>query len=547
LDGLMMDRQLLIKRLLWRAEHVFGANQVITGTGGGYEVCTYAELAVRVRKLVTALRGLGVRPGDRVLTLAWNSQRHLEAYFAVPGMGAVLHTGNQRLSPVQLAYTINHAGDRVVLVEPDLVPLLESIAARLATVRHVVVLGPIPDGTGLLGMQSYEGLLAVADPVEELPEFGESTAAAMCYTSGTTGDPKGVLYSHRSTVLHALMLCAAGSVEVAPAERFLLVTPMSHVNGWGMPYACALAGATLILPGTHPGPEDLLQIIHEQRPTTAVAAVTVGTMIRQAWEKAGRTHRLGSLRRLWLGGQAPSAAEISWWAQTCGTRVVNGWGMTEVSPLGTFCSVAATPDELADTTVLERQARQGRPLPLVEVRIVDEAGSELAWDGQSAGELEVRAPWAAAGYFDQASAADSHRDGWLRTGDVSVIHPDGSMQIKDRTKDLIKSGGEWISSVELENALMGHPAVREAVVVAVADPKWVERPLAYVEAQAEVAADELISYLAERFPRFWLPDRVIFVQQIPKTSVGKFDKKRIRSEWAAGALPELMRPARPRP
>lgn len=261
-----------------------------------------------------------------MLTLAWNSRRHLEAYFAVPGMGAVLHAGNQRLSLEQLAFTINHAQDRVVLVDPGLLPVLESVWPQLTTVREVVVLGPVPEGTSMPNPRSYEDLLAAAEPVEELPEFDENTAAALCFTSGTTGDPKGVLYSHRSTVLHAMALCAAGSIGVTPSERYLLVTPMSHVNAWGMPYACTLAGARMILPGTHPKPEDLLRIVDDQAATTVVAAVTVGTMMRQAWERSAERPDLTSLRRLWLGGQAPSTAEITWWAKTAETLVVNGWG-----------------------------------------------------------------------------------------------------------------------------------------------------------------------------------------------------------------------------
>lgn len=539
MDGLMMDRQLLISRLLWRAERIFADREVVTRTADGYRYSTYAEVAGRVRKLVGALRGLGVASGDRVLTLAWNSQEHLEAYFAVPGMGAVLHTGNPRLSLDQLAHTINHAEDRVVLVEDDLLPLLESIADQLDTVHTVVVIGSVPASSAWTDMYAYEDLLVTAEAVTELPEFDENTAAALCYTSGTTGDPKGVLYSHRSTVLHALTLCTAGSAAVAPDERFLLATPMSHVNAWGVPYACALAGASMILPGTHPRPEDLLQIVHDQAPTTAVGAVTVGAMMRQAWEQAGGTHRLDSLERLWLGGSAPSVAEIGWWAETCGAKVVNGWGMTETSPMATFCSAATTPGELDDPSVLERQAQQGPPLPLVEMRIVDEIGNELAWDSGSVGELEVRSPWVAQRYYKATHATDSHRDDWLRTGDIGVIHPDGSLQIKDRTKDLVKSGGEWISSVELENTLIGHPAVVEAAVVAVPDPTWVERPLACVVTSVDVTSDDLLSYLGERFPRFWLPDQVVFLEEIPKTSVGKLDKKQIRSRISTGTLESL--------
>ncbi|SFO41483.1 fatty-acyl-CoA synthase [Pseudonocardia ammonioxydans] len=529
MDGLMMDRQLLVSRLLWRAERVFPDREVITGAAAGDERFTYAQLGDRVRRLVTVLRDLGIGPGDRVLSLAWNSRRHLEAYFAVPCMGAVLHTGNHRLSPEQLAYTINHAGDRVVLVDPDLLGSLEAVRDRLHTVETVLVLGAVPTGCGWENVHPYDDLVEHAAPVRDLPEFPETTAAAVCYTSGTTGDPKGVLYSHRSTVLHALALCAAGSAAIDPDERVLLATPMSHVNAWGVPYAAALAGATLILPGTHPRPEDLLRLIRQHGASTAVAAVTVGTMMRRAWETAGGVHDLATLRRLWLGGSAPSPTEIEWWSRTAGVCVVNGWGMTETSPMAMFSSAAERPGELQDPAVLDVQARQGRPLPLVEIRIVDAEGAELPWDGETTGELEVMASWAASGYLERPDP-DSHRDGWLRTGDVAVFHPDGTMQVKDRTKDLVKSGGEWISSVELENALLGHPEVEDAVVVAVPDPTWVERPVACVVAAGNVTGDDLRSHLAERFPRFWVPDTVLFVETIPRTSVGKLDKKRVRAE-----------------
>lgn len=405
----MMDRPLLIKRLLWRAERIFGDKLVISREGSGYHQYGYAELGARVRRLAAALQALGIARGDRVATLAWNTRRHLECYFAVPGIGAVLHTANHRLSEDQLAYTINHASDRAVFVDPDLVPLLESIADRLRSVRSYVVLGAVPDGTSLSPVFAYEDLLAEASPVE-LPEFSEDTAAALCYTSGTTGDPKGVLYSHRSMVLHALALCAKGSAEIAEDDTYLIVTPMSHVNAWGTPYACALQGTTLVLPGIHPGPEDLLRTIHDRRPNVLVAAVTVGTMLRDAHEQTGRRYRLGSLRRLWLGGQAPTAALTDWWQRNNRTVVVNGWGMTETSPIATFA-----PNVLS----------QGKPLPLVEMRISDEDGAELPWDGESVGELEVRSPWVAREYLDDPCSAASFRDGWLRTGDVSVFAPDG--------------------------------------------------------------------------------------------------------------------------
>ncbi|PXY25485.1 acyl-CoA synthetase [Prauserella flavalba] len=520
MDGLMMDRQLLIKRLLWRGERIFGDKRVVSRTASGYHEYTYTEFGHRVRRLAGALQALGIAPGDRVATLAWNTHRHLECYFAVPGMGAVLHTANHRLSEDQLAYTIDHAGDRAVFVDPDLVPLLESIADRLPSVRCYVVLGPVPEDTTLTPAFSYEDLLAEAAPVG-LPEFDENTAASLCYTSGTTGDPKGVVYSHRSMVLHALALCARGSAEIAEEDTYLVVTPMSHVNAWGTPYACTLQGATLVLPGIHPSPEDLLRTIHDRRPSTVVAAVTVGTMLKDAHERTGRRYRLDSLRRLWLGGQAPPAALTEWWRRNNDTVVVNGWGMTETSPIATFA---------------ENTLTQGKPLPLVEMRITGEDGRELPWDGETVGELEVRSPWVAREYYDDPRTVDSFRDGWLRTGDVSVFAPDGSMQLKDRSKDLIKSGGEWISSVDLENALMAHPMVREAVVIAIPDDTWLERPLACVEAQGTVTAEELRNHLRIRFARYWVPDHIVFVRRIPKTSVGKFDKKRLRACYLADGL-----------
>lgn len=520
MDGLMMDRPLLIKRLLWRAERVFGDKQVISREGAGYHSYSYAEFGQRVRRLAGALASLGVAPGDRVATLAWNTHRHLECYFAVPGMGAVLHTANHRLSDDQLVFTINHAGDQVILVDPDMVPLVESIADRLPDVRAYVVLGPVPRDTRLHPVFGYEDLLAEADPAE-LPEFDENTASSICYTSGTTGDPKGVLYSHRSVVLHALGLCVKGSAEIAEDDRYLVATPMSHVNAWGTPYACVLQGATLVLPGIHPTPDDLLQIVHDQRPSVFVGAVTVGAMLRDAHRRSGDRHRIDSLRRLWLGGQAPPVALSDWWRTSNATAVVNGWGMTETSPIATFSSNSSS---------------QGRPLPLVEMRITDESGNELPWDGESVGDLEIRAPWVASEYFNDARSTDSFRDGWLRTGDMSVFGPDGSMHLKDRSKDLIKSGGEWISSIDLENALMAHPMVREAVVFAIPDDKWVERPLACVEVQGAVTEDELREHLRARFARFWVPEQVLFVGSIPKTSVGKFNKKLLRARYLEGGL-----------
>lgn len=539
MNGLMMPEPLLISRLLWRAETIFADREVVTREEAGYRRATYRELGRRTRQLVAALRDLGIEPGDRVTTIAWNTHHHLEAYFAVPCMGAVLHTGNHRLTTDQLAYTINHARSRVVLVDPDLVGVLEVIADRLHSVRHYVVLGEAPEGS-TLPLQPYERLLAEADPeTVELTDFDENTAAAMCYTSGTTGDPKGVVYSHRSVVLHTLALSIKGASEVGEHDTVLTVTPMSHANAWGVPYACAMQGAKLVLPGVHPSPENILRIIEDERVTVCLGAVTIGTLLKQAVE-AGMKVDLSSLERLWLGGQAPPRALIEWWRDTAAVTVVQGWGLTETSPVLTFSPVSAvqarggSPEE-----VLRTQSLQGKPLPLVQLRVIDEDGDPLAWDGESVGEFVVRSPWVASEYLDDARTLDSFHDGWFRTGDVGVIHPDGTVQLKDRTKDMIKSGGEWISSVDLENALTAHPSVVEAVVIAVPDETWGERPLACVRVRRTTDAEDLRAHLAGRFPRYWIPDRFVFVEEIPKTSVGKFDKKLLRAAVRDGGVERL--------
>lgn len=536
MESLMMDRPLQLKSLLWRAERLFGHKQIVTRTGDGYRRYTYAEYGRRVRRLADALRRLGVRTGDRVGTLAWNTDRHFEAYFAVPCMGAVLHTINTRLSAEQIGYVIRHAGDRVLLVSPEQLPLLERIADQLTGVEAFVVLDDgAPPPTTLGPVHGYEDLLADADETVDFPDLDENTAAGMCYTSGTTGQPKGVVYSHRSTVLHALMLCLQGTIGVAERETYLLVTPMSHVNSWGMPYACALQGAGLVLPGVAPRPRHYLEAIEHGRASVCVAAVTVGMLMRQELEAARRGYDLGSLHTLWLGGQAPPVSEMQWWEREHGTRVCQGWGMTEASPLLTFTSLTSRHDG-ADAGQRHRVLRtQGLPMPLVEIKLVDDGGAEQPWDGRQAGEILVRSPWVARTYYDDPRSAESFQDGWFRTGDVGVIDPDGYLSLVDRAKDLVKSGGEWISSVDLENALMAHPAVQEAAVVAAPDPVWQERPRAFVAARAAVTADELAAFLLDRFPKFWVPDAFVFVDEVPKTGVGKFDKKLLRRQVASPA------------
>lgn len=537
----MMDRPLQLKTLLWRAERLYGDKQIVSRVDGGYKRYSYAEYAGRTRRLAHALATLGVAAGDRVGTLAWNTYQHYEAYFGVPCMGAVLHTINTRLSSDQIAYIIDHAQDKVLLISPDQVALVEKIRHRLTSVEAFVVLA---EGdrieTKLEPAYAYENLIALGDELFEFPDIDEDSPAGMCYSSGTTGQPKGVVYSHRSTVLHALMLCLHGSIGVAEAETYLLVTPMSHVNSWGMPYACALQGATLVLPGVQPRPCHYLEAAAEARASVCVAAVSVGMLMREELESGDKSYDLAQLKILWLGGQAPPVAEMRWWEETHGVAVVQGWGMTEASPLLTFTTLKEKFAGLDPEARYQVLGKQGLPMPLVELKIVDAEGREQPWDGHHPGEVLVRSPWVARGYYDDPRSTESFVDGWFRTGDVATIDEDGYLALVDRTKDLIKSGGEWISSIDLENALMAHPAVREAAVVARPDQRWLERPVAFVALKESVGTDVLLDHLRARFPKFWVPDDFVLVDEVPKTGVGKFDKKALRQrlvDEASGSPP----------
>ncbi|GAA2536048.1 MULTISPECIES: long-chain fatty acid--CoA ligase [Pseudonocardia] len=543
MDGLIMDRPLLMKQLLWRAERVFGDKRIISRTGAGEDLSyTYAEYAVRARKLAQALTALGVQPGDRVGTLAWNTHRHYEAYVGVPCMGAVLHTVNLRLFDEQIAYIINHGDDRVLLIDPDQIPLVERLAPDLPGVQaYVVLAGEVPETT-LSPVHSYEELLAAQDGKLEFPDFPETTASAMCYTSGTTGDPKGVLYSHRSVVLHTLALCLHGSIGVREEAIFLAISPMFHANSWGIPFAAALQGATLVLPGPHPEPKHYLELIDRHEVTHAVGAVTIGVMMRDLLERDDPHYDVSSLEVLWLGGQAPPRGLMKWFADTHGIVVPQGWGMTEASPLVTFTALKSKYEHVTEDEVYDVRGKQGLPLPLCEVRLVDEGDNDLPWDGKAVGEYHLRSPWMASAYYDDPrSPASYDAQGWFKTGDVGVIDPDGYVQLTDRSKDLIKSGGEWISSVELENSLMAHPAVAEASVVAVPHDKWLERPLACVVTRSPVTPEELTAHLLEHFARWWIPEEFLFVDAIPKTGVGKFDKKVLRARFGEADARERYR------
>jgi len=543
MNGLMMDRPLLLKTLLWRAERVFGDQEVVSRLEGGHRHrYTYGEYAARVRRLAMALEELGVERGDRVGTLAWNSHRHFEAYFAVPCMGAVLHTINLRLFPDQIAHIINHADDRVLLVDPDLVPLVEDLRDQIPGVRAFVVLADEVPPTRLAPVHAYEDLLAAARPDYAFPDLDENTACGMCYTSATTGDPKGVVYSHRSTFLHTLVLGLHGNFGVREDMTLMPISPMFHVNSWGTPFAAAMQGTKLVFPGPRPDARVYVELVEAERVTHAVGAVTVGIQLRDYLQSCPGRHDLSSLQVLWLGGQAPPRGLMEWFGERHGVYVPQGWGSTECSPLLTFTSLKRKVAERPDVDLhYQVREKQGIPLPGVEIRVVDEAGHDLPWDGHSAGELWVRAPWVARAYYrDPQRSAESFTAGWFRIGDVGTIDPDGYVRLVDRTKDLIKSGGEWISSVDLENALMAHPGIAEATVIAARHDKWLERPVACVVAvdpEDPPAKEELRAFLARRFAKWWLPDDYVFLAEIPKTGVGKFDKKQLRRQLAGGHGP----------
>jgi fatty-acyl-CoA synthase len=537
LRGLMQDDfPLTLNHIRRRMRSCNLGAEVVTLSSDGSSVTrvSHRELADRVDRLARALVGLGIEQGDRVATFAWNNQPHLELYFAVPCSGAVLHTLNIRLFAEQLTYIVNHAEDRVVFVDDSLVPVLEQLAPTFAGVEHFVVMGE-GDAGSLPNALRYEELLERAGPGPfDYPELDERQAAALCYTSGTTGNPKGVLYSHRSISLHSSATLMTDANGLSRADRVLAVVPMFHANAWGLPYGAALAGADLILPDRHLGAEPLARLIAAERPTQVGCVPTIfADLLRYADEHPEVD--LSSLTNAACGGSAVPKQLMKDFEERHGVGIFQAWGMTETSPVATY----SRPREREhDDAYWEDRARQGRPLPWVELRIVGGDGEEVPWDGQSTGEIEVRGPWIASSYFRDDSAAEKFDSGWLRTGDIAAVDEKAFVQITDRAKDVIKSGGEWISSVELENELMSHPDVVEAAVIAKPDERWSERPLCCVVLRegSEASAEDLLDHLRGRVAKWWLPDEFAFVEEIPKTSVGKFDKKVLRARLADDAL-----------
>jgi len=536
----MQDFPLTLAGIFRRGRELFGSSQVVSFEGESTRRSSFAEVGQRAELLASALRRLGVREDDRVGTLRWNNQEHQEAYLGVPSMGAVLHTLNLRLAPEQLAFVINHAEDRVILLDGSLIPVLVRIKDQLKTVREIIVSGD-DDASALGDVLRYEELLAAEQPGFEWPQLEERAAAAMCYTTGTTGDPKGVVYSHRSVYLHSFGEWGAFSLD--ERDRMLIIVPQFHVNAWGFPYTGWMIGADLLMPGRHLQAEPLSRFIAQERPTFAAGVPTIWNDVLR-YVDAHPTD-LSSLRLVICGGSAVPRSLIEQFQERHGVRLVQAWGMTETSPIG---AVALPPKDAPPEEEMDWRAKTGRVIAGVELRIVDDEGHELPRDGKAVGELEVRGPWVAASYY-RAEAPEKFHDGWLKTGDVGTVDSRGFVQITDRSKDVIKSGGEWISSIDLETALIGHPEVLEAAVIGVPDERWQERPLAAVVLKEGSSAtpEQLREYLAGKVARWWVPERWAIVSEVPKTSVGKYDKKVLRAMYGEGKLSTAdLTPARDR-
>jgi len=540
MQGLMMDYPLTINSILEHANRMYPHQRISTKMpDGSMHRYTYADLYKRSKRLGNVLRRLGVQPGDRVATFAWNNYQHLEMYYGIPCSGAVCHTLNIRLFPAQLTYIINHAEDKVIFIDGSLLPLFERLAGQINSVEHFVLFNA-DEGieTRLPRISFYEDLMAEADDDFEWNITDENTAMGLCYTSGTTDNPKGVLYSHRSMYLHTLGECHPNALGLTSRDVVMPVVPQFHAMAWGLPYSCALSGSALVMPGPHLKPAALAQLIGNEKVTVPAGVPTIWNVLY--YELKNNPRNVSHIRALVVGGAAMPRSLIEAYEEELGVSVLHAWGMTETSPVGTVSQLQAYHDRLPNREKWDVKARQGYAVAGVDMRLVNDKGDELPWDGATMGEVQVRGPWIARQYYKIDPTLDSFTaDGWFRTGDVATITDDGYMYITDRTRDLVKSGGEWISSVALENALMAHPQILEAAVIAIPDEQWNERPLAVVTAApnaAPLSEAELTAFLAPQFAKFWLPDRFIYLSEIPKTSVGKFDKKILRHRYADGQL-----------
>jgi fatty-acyl-CoA synthase len=539
--GLMQDRPLLISGLLDYAERYHGDVEIVSRTCEGTVLRgTYRTLADRSRRMAQALVRLGVKPGDRVATLAWNTHRHMELYFAVSGLGAVLHTVNPRLFPDQIAYIVDHGGCKVLLFDITFADLVAGLRPRLPNVTTLVAMtDEAHRPASVEGALCYDSLVAAEDGQYAWPHFDERSASSLCYTSGTTGNPKGVLYSHRSTVLHSFVVCQADGLQLSSKDSTLLCVPLFHVNAWGVPYASAMCGAKLVLPGPAPDPKTLFDLAVAEGCTFSLGVPTVWLgWFKYIDETPGLDVSALKLNRVVIGGSAAPRYVIERFKEQ-GVFVIHAWGMSETSPLATVGNLLPRHAGLSAAEQVDVQVKQGRAIFGVELRIVDDTGRELPHDGSVAGDLQVRGPWVTAGYFRSEGGTVVDPDGWFSTGDVAKVYPDGFLQLTDRSKDVIKSGGEWISSIDLENAAMAHPAVQEAAVIGVAHPKWQERPLLLVVPKpgTEPRRDEILAFLAGRVAKWWLPDDVVFVADLPHTATGKLQKVKLREQFRAHVLP----------
>ena len=536
MQGLIMQHALTITSIMQHAEKQHALREIVSVTHDHpTHRYTYADAFRRARQLANALNNLGLSPYDRVGTLAWNDHRHFELYYAISCAGYVCHTINPRLFSEQISYIANHAGDRCLFVDPVFVPVLEGLQDQLKSVKHYVILSnreKMPE-TSLFGALCYEELLQAHRDEYDWPDLEENSASSLCYTSGTTGNPKGVLYSHRSNVLHSFAAALPDSMGISATDSVLPVVPMFHANAWGLNYTVPMVGAKFVLPGPSSGdPAVLVDLMRNEKVTKAAGVPTVWQGLLQHLRKTKR--KLQLLERTVVGGSACPLSIMDEFRNAHGVETAHAWGMTEMSPLGTMFAPKSGFDELSDDDKQALRAKQGRAVFGVEMKIVDDDGEELPWDGKAFGALMVRGPWIASGYYRVDTTEEHDDEGWFDTGDVATIDAEGYMQITDRSKDVIKSGGEWISSIELENVAFGHPLVAEAAVIGIPHPKWAERPLLIIVANegADISCDAILEYMSDKVAKWWLPDDVVFVSEIPHTATGKISKLTLREQFA---------------
>jgi fatty-acyl-CoA synthase len=530
----MMNTPLTMPVLMDRGAELMPENEIVSKMRNGIHRYTYADLGKRARQVANALAKLGVKPGDRVATLAWNSYRHLEVYYAAPCMGAVLHTLNLRLSCPDLEYIINHAEDSVICVDEDLLPLLEKLEGKIPSVKHIVVMSNTGDWkTSLAPAHDYEQLIGGEKTEFAWPDLDENSPMGLCYTSGTTGKPKGVMYTHRSNYLHTITGCLPDMMGLTRADTVMAIVPMFHANAWGLPYICCMLGAKQVFPGSTMDGATVCQLLQDEKVTFTGGVPTIWLGVMSELQQNPDKYDLSTVRAMICGGSAPPRAMIDWFEKNLGVNFIQAWGMTETSPLGTVTRMKPKMSQWPREKQLDVKQRAGIYAPGSRIRIVDDAGNEAPHDGVAMGRLLIKGPWIASTYYKEDPSPEKFPDGWLDTGDVATLDSEGYMAIADRSKDLVKSGGEWISSVDLENSIMALPGVAEAAVIAIHHPKWQERPLACVVPRpgATLTKEQIYDHLGQNFAKWWMPDDIIFIEAVPKTSVGKFDKKVLRERF----------------